>query len=428
MELSNTFVIDSLEKSNSLVITDPKGELYKKLAKYLEGKGYNVKVFNLVNPLLSNGCKFLNFIEDETDAQIFSRIVIENTQLDRKTSGDEFWSKGEQNLLKALLLYTVNYVSKIEDRNLGFVYDVLASGNIKKLDNMFFETEGPTKMSYNVYAQATEVVQQSIVTGLATRLQIFQTKKVRELTNKDEINFEDIGKKKTCIFTITSDSNSTFDFLSTLFFSFLFIKLMRIADENFNGKLDIETTLILDEFTNIGRIVDYEKKLATTRSRGINIFMIFQNIAQLKNRYSNDVWQEILGNCDTKVCMGIGDILTANYIKDFLGVATVETNTISKQAGFDGNFTYGKGNIGTSKRNLMNADELLKLNNDKAIVMVRGRKPFICNKYDYTQHTEANKLEDMTMEEQKRRFIKNLELNDNKVEKIEKVEYTFKEF
>lgn len=124
------------------------------------------------------------------------------------------------------------------------------------------------------------------------------------MTNKDEINFEEIGKKKTCVFAITSDTNSTFDFLSTLFFSFLFIKLIKCADENPNGRLDVETSLILDEFTNIGRIVDFEKKLATTRSRGINIFAIFQNIAQLKNRYDNDVWQEILGNMDTKICMG----------------------------------------------------------------------------------------------------------------------------
>lgn len=197
-------------------------------------------------------------------------------------------------MLKALLLYVINYVKKVKDKNLGYIYDRLASGNIKAIDNLFVDTDGPTKLSYNIYAQATDIVKQSIVTGLATRLQIFQTDKIRNITNKDEIDFEQIGKKKTCIFTITSDTNSTFDFLSTLFFSFLFIKLIKCADENIDGRLEVETSLILDEFTNIGRIVDFEKKLATTRSRGINIFMIFQNIAQLKNRYDNDVWQEIL--------------------------------------------------------------------------------------------------------------------------------------
>ena len=179
----------------SMVITDPKGELYRKLAKYLEKeKGYDVKVFNLVNPVYSNGCKFIDFIEDETDAQIFSQIVIENTQLDRKTGGDEFWNRGEQNLLKALLLYTIYYVNEDENKNMGFIYSCLASGNIKKINELFFNTEGPTRLAYNIYAQATEVVQQSIITGLATRLQIFQTDKIRDITNRDEINFDDIGK------------------------------------------------------------------------------------------------------------------------------------------------------------------------------------------------------------------------------------------
>lgn len=155
--------------------------------------------------------------------------------------------------------------------------------------------------------------------------------------------------------------------------------------------------------------------------------MIFQNIAQLKNRYDNDVWQEILGNCDTKICMGAGDILTAEYITEYLGVATVETNAIRKEAGFDGNFTYGVQNISTNKRNLMNPDELLKLDNDKEIVIVRGRKPFICYKYDYSKHNEASKLEDMTIEEQKEIFKDNIS-NEIKIVREEKVKYSFKDF
>ena len=155
--------------------------------------------------------------------------------------------------------------------------------------------------------------------------------------------------------------------------------------------------------------------------------MIFQNIAQLKNRYDNDVWQEILGNADTKICMGAGDILTAEYITEYLGVATVETNAIRKEAGFDGKFTYGMENVSTNKRNLMNPDELLKLDNNKEIVIVRGRKPFICNKYDYSKHGEADKLKDMTLEEQKERFKDNVENEKNK-QQYKKVKYSFKDF
>lgn len=123
----------------SLVFTDPKGELYRKLTKYLETKGYDVKVFNLVNPTYSNAANIIKFVEDETDAEIFSKIVIEGTQLARKSGGDEFWNRGEQNLLKALLLYVINYVEKEEDKSIGFIYDVLASGNIKQIDKLFFD-------------------------------------------------------------------------------------------------------------------------------------------------------------------------------------------------------------------------------------------------------------------------------------------------
>ena len=332
IELAQEELQKKIKREMSLVFTDPKGELYRKLTKYLETKGYDVKLFNLVNPTYSNAANFIKFVEDETDAQIFSQIVIEGTQLARKSGGDEFWNRGEQNLLKALLLYVINYVEKEEDKSIGFIYDVLASGNIKQIDKLFFDTSGPTRLSYNIYAQATDIVKQSVVTGLATRLQVFQTDKIRNITNKDEISFEDIGNKKTCVFVVTSDTNSAFDYLSTLFFSFLFIKLIKQADENPDGRLEVETALILDEFTNIGRIVDFEKKLATTRSRGIDIFMIFQNIPQLENRYESNVGQEILGNADTKIFMGAGDIMTAQLICRYLGVATVETNAIRKEA------------------------------------------------------------------------------------------------
>ena len=259
-------------------------------------------------------------------------------------------------------------------------------------------------------------------------MQIFQTDKIRNITNKDEINFESIGKRKTCVFVVTSDTNSTFDFLSTLFFSFLFIKLIKLADSMPDGQLPVETTLLLDEFTNIGRILDVEKKISTTRSRLLNICVIFQNIAQLKNRYDNDVWQEILGNMDTKICMGCGDILTAEYISEYLGVATVETNAVRKEAGFDGNFTYGVENISTNKRNLMNPDELLKMEHDREIIMERSKKPFVCKKFDYSNHPEASKLKDITQEELKEKFKENIEQNSKKIKQKNKVKYSFKDF
>ena len=270
----------------SLVFTDPKGELYRKLTKYLETKGYDVKVFNLVNPTYSNAANFIKFVEDETDAQIFSQIVIEGTQLARKSGGDEFWNRGEQNLLKALLLYVINYVEKEEDKSIGFIYDVLASGNIKQIDKLFFDTSGPTRLSYNIYAQATDIVKQSVVTGLATRLQVFQTDKIRNITNKDEISFEDIGNKKTCVFVVTSDTNSAFDYLSTLFFTFLFIKLIKQADENPDGRLE-DAVLFLEGCHS--NIIQWNAMLEQyNQMNAFNKAIVFGYIYQLQQIEENE--------------------------------------------------------------------------------------------------------------------------------------------
>ena len=169
------------------------------------------------------------------------------------------------------------------------------------------------------------------------------------------------------------------------------------------------------------------------RSRGINTAIIFQSIAQLKNRYSNDVWQDLLGNCDSKLCMGCNEIMSAEYVSDLLGVATVETNSIRKENGFDGKLTYGNVNIGASKRNLINPDELIKLDNNKLIIIIRGKKPLIANKYDYSEHQLSKEMEEIVIEEYKEKLnvekiiqseIQKQEIEETKIEKLP----TFEQF
>lgn len=311
-------IINLAEQGKSIILTDPKGELYKKTYIYLKNKGYNVKLLNLVDMDKSDRWNPFSVIESEIDAQIFSEIVIENTQLDKSKGQDEFWSRTGQNLLKALALGQVELLRNREERSVSKIYNTLSTGDIKAIDRYFVNIRGPGRMSYNIYAQATDTVKQSVVTGLATRLQIFQTKKVRQITDKSDIDLREPGRSKCAYFCITSDMDSTFDFIAGLFFSFLFIKLIRLADCNPTGKLDVETYFLLDEFPNIGKIPDFEKKLSTMRSRGVNTSIIFQSIAQLKNRYPNDVYQEILGNCDTKLCLGCSEILSSEYVSKLL--------------------------------------------------------------------------------------------------------------
>lgn len=319
---SRGFVIPNIlnlaEQGKSMILTDPKGELYKKTYTFLKSKGYNVKILNLVDMDKSDRWNPFSVIENEIDAQIFSEIVIENTQLDKTKGQDEFWSRTGQNLLKALALGQTELLKNPEERSMSKIYNTLSTGDIKAIDRYFVNIRGPGRMSYNIYAQATDVVKQSVVTGLATRLQIFQTKKVRQITDKSDIDLKLPGKEKCAYFCVTSDMDSTFDFIAGLFFSFLFIKLIRLADSNPSGKLDVETFFLLDEFPNIGKIPDFEKKLSTMRSRGVNTSIIFQSIAQLKNRYPNDVYQEILGNCDTKICLGCSEMMSSEYVSRLL--------------------------------------------------------------------------------------------------------------
>lgn len=286
-----------VKRGESMVLTDPKSELYEDMSCYLEENGYIVKVFNLVNPHNSDSWNCLGEIQhEELMAQLCADVIIKNTG-DGKS--DHFWDMSELNLLKALLLY-VDMEKSETGRNLGQVYRMLSELSEKELDERFdiLPAEHPAKGPYHIFKQAGEKVRGGVIIGLGARLQVFQNAMIRKITTYPEINLELPGTEKCAYFCITSDQDSTFDFLSSLFFSFLFIKLVRLADrEGTDGKLPRMVNFILDEFPNIGAIPDFKKKISTVRSRNISISVIFQNIAQLKNRYPYDEWQEIIGNC-----------------------------------------------------------------------------------------------------------------------------------
>lgn len=218
--ITNILAQSSLGKS--IICTDPKAEIYKKCCKYLEKKGYKVKLLNLVTPEYSECWNPICEVENETDAQVFAEVVIANTKIDRSKGGDEFWTRTEQNLLKALILHIVQEVEDENKKNMGYLYSILSSGNLKRIDDIFKNSKGAAKMSYNIYAQATDAVKQSIVTGLATRLQIFQTDEINTMTSRRDIDLENAGNEKVAYFCVSSDMDSTFDFLVRLIF-FIFI-------------------------------------------------------------------------------------------------------------------------------------------------------------------------------------------------------------
>ena len=388
-------ILQSAARGESLIITDPKSELYEKTSEYLRSKGYVVKVFNLVSPESSDSWNCLCEIEgDELMAQLFCDVIIKNTGSER---GDHFWDNAEMNLLKALVLY-VEQGYPPDRKNIGEVYRLLTLNSENELNTLFdkLPISHPAKAPYVIFKQASETVRTGVIIGLGSRLQVFQNSKVKSITAYDEIDLELPGKRPCAYYCITSDQDSTFDFLSSLFLSFVFIKLVRYADKNCEGgKLPIPVHVLGEELTACGVIPDLSRKISVIRSRNISMSCVFQNLAGLQNRYPYNQWQEILGNSDIQLFLGCVDELTAKYISDRAGEVSIAVTSKAKQLGTWRVSDYTpeyRETSGVGKRKLLTMDEVLRLPINQALIIIRGRKVLQVDKYDYTCHPEAEKL------------------------------------
>ena len=388
-------ILQSAARGESLIITDPKSELYEKTSEYLRSKGYVVKVFNLVSPESSDSWNCLCEIEgDELMAQLFCDVIIKNTGSER---GDHFWDNAEMNLLKALVLY-VEQGYPSDRKNIGEVYRLLTLNSENELNTLFdkLPISHPAKAPYVIFKQASETVRTGVIIGLGSRLQVFQNSKVKSITAYDEIDLELPGKQSCAYYCITSDQDSTFDFLSSLFLSFVFIKLVRYADKNCeSGKLPVPVHVLGEELTACGVIPDLSRKISVIRSRNISMSCVFQNLAGLQNRYPYNQWQEILGNSDIQLFLGCVDELTAKYISDRAGEVSIAVTSKAKQLGTWRVSDYTpeyRETSGVGKRKLLTMDEVLRLPINQALIIIRGRKVLQVDKYDYTCHPEADKL------------------------------------
>ena len=386
-------IFQAVKRNESIFVTDPKSELYEDMAVYLQNNGYTVKVFNLINMENSDSWNCLKEIEgSELMAQVFADVIIKNTS---SGQSDHFWDNAELNLLKALILYVD---SNYKEKSIGAVYELLCTKSETQLNGLFagLNPSHPAFAPYNIFKQSSDTVRSGVIIGLGARLQVFQNEIVKSITTYDDIDLELPAKEKCAYFCITSDQDSTFDFLSSLFFSFAFIKLVRYADKyGKNGKCDYEVAFVLDEFPNIGGIVDFQKKISTVRSRGISIAVIFQNLAQLQNRYPSNVWQEIIGNCDSQVFLGCTDELTAQFISNRSGEITIGVTTTQKVLSTWQVSNYAPQYRETSsvgKRKLMTMDEILRMPLDKELLILRGQKILELEKFDYTLHPESKKI------------------------------------
>ena len=391
-------ILQAVIRGESLIISDPKSELYEKSSEYLREQGYCVKVFNLVLPENSDSWNCLSEVEgQELMAQLFVDVIIKNTNSTGK--GDHFWDSCEMNLLKALVLYVDQSYAK-ENRNIGEVYRLLTLNGESDLDSLFdvLPPTHPAKAPYSLFKQASDTVRSGVIIGLGSRLQVFQSELIKKITTRDEIDLELPGQERCAYFLVTSDQDSTFDFLASLFLSFCFIKLVRYADKNCEGgKLPVPVHILGEELTACGTIPDLSRRLSVIRSRNISMSCVFQNLAGLQNRYPLNLWQEILGNCDAQLFLGCTDSLTAEFISERTGLASVSVSSKSKQLGTwrISNYTPEyRETSGVGKRPVLTPDEVLRLPITQALVIIRGQKALKVEKMDYSKHPESSKLRD----------------------------------
>ena len=271
-----TNLLELLKYKKSIIVTDAKGEIYRKTNTLFRENNYIVKVFNLKDMAHYDRWNPLGENEDITDIQTSSNVIITGTQ--KHNGKDDFWPRAEENLLKAFEFYFLE--NKIDQNTLTDIYKIIANGDIATLDGIFkgIPQESPARMSYNIFASGSDTIKASVLTGLGTRLQAFQNKELQELTNATDIDLTLPGKKPCIYYVVSSDVDSSRDFLISLFFTFLFIKLVKYADSRIDGKCENDVFFFLDEFANIGEIPDFNKKISTVRSRGIALIPIVQNI------------------------------------------------------------------------------------------------------------------------------------------------------
>ena len=384
----------------SYVFTDPKGELYDKTAGYLQKNGYEIKVLNLVNPANSDGYNPLMHISSEIDVDVIANTIVKGQKSEAGSTSDPYWDDMAEMLLKALIYYLIA-TRPPEEQNLASCSELVRAANNNSGSNLLTELmnqlpyDHPARMYYKSIEIAPEKTYGSILSSLQSKLGKFDSKEIAEVTSTDTINFEDIGSKKTAVYVISSDTHTAYDFLLTIFFSQMIQQLYNFADEN-GGRLKVPTFFICDEFANIGKIPDFDKKISTSRSRGISFSVILQNLDQLEAVYEKS-YETIMGNCDTHVFLGSNSYKTVEYFSKALGEKTISRDSRS----INRDKQYHRQGYSDSDqvmaRALMTPDELRRMDNDQCIIYEKGIKPIKAQKYYYFESPMARKLGEYTL-------------------------------
>lgn len=391
-----------MQMHSSYVVTDPKGTVLVECGKMLKKGGYAIKVLNTINFAKSMHYNPFAYIRSEKDILKLVNTIIVNTKGEGQQSGEDFWVKAEKLYYTALIAY-IWYEAPEEEQNFAMLIDLIDASEAREDDENFknavdllfeeLEAETPNHFAvrqYKKYKLAAGKTAKSILISCGARLAPFDIKELRDLMEYDELELDTIGEKKTALFVIISDTDATFNFVVSIMYSQLFNLLCDKADDVYNGRLPVHVRMLLDEFANIGQIPQFEKLIATIRSREISASIILQSKSQLKAIYKDNA-DTIEGNCDTTLFLGGKEKTTLKELAEVLGKETIDLYNTSDTRGTSQ--SYGLNYQKTGKE-LMSQDEIAVMDGGKCIMQLRGVRPFFSDKFDITKHKRYRELSD----------------------------------
>jgi type IV secretion system protein VirD4 len=426
-----------MQCNTSFVVLDPKGEIIRSVGHLLEENCYVIKVIDLIDMSKSLGYNPFHYIQSDKDVLKLITNLIRNTTPKGSSTNDPFWEKSETALLEALMLYLYHYAPE-DEQNFTMVMEMLNYAEVKEdeedyespLDELFkrlemIDSNSLALKQYKIYKQAAGKTAKSILISVGVRLAAFNLEELASLTKYDEMELEQIGERKTALFAIIPDNDSTFNFVVGMLYTQLFQMLYYQADYVHGGELPVPVHFLMDEFANVALPDEFDKLLSTMRSRQIFVSIILQNLAQIKALYK-DSWESILGNCDETYYLGGNEQSTHKYISELLGKETLDTNTYGKSEGKSGNYST---NYQQTGRELLTADEVRLLDNNYGLLFIKGERPVKDKKYDLLKHPNIKQTLDGGQEPyihgQTYHFIddwQNILLTDNEYELLDQEE------
>lgn len=383
-----------MQCNTSFIIADPKGEMLRSVAPLLLENGYDVKVFNLITPQNSDGYNPFMYVRSDEDVIKLITNLIQNTTPKNATQNDPFWEKSEIALDTALMLYLLHEAPPEEQtfEMLMFLIENAATMEDDEeyqspVDVLFeaLEDENPNHIAlkqYKVFKQASGKTAKSILISAAVRLAAFNLPEIAKMTSYDNLDLGQLGEKKKAIFCVIPDNDNSFNYLVGMLYTQAFQELYYKADHEHGGELPIPVHFVMDEFANVALPDNFERLLATMRSRRISVSIIIQNMAQLKALFK-DSWESLVGNCDTMLYLGGNEQSTHEYISKMLGKETIDTRTRGITKGQHGSSNTNYQNTG---RELLTLDEVRLLDNSNALIFIRGEKPIVDKKFDIMSH------------------------------------------